>query len=134
MKTDASNHTVATLLRDARQAVAEVTPAALNAALEAGTVDLLLDVREPGEWARGHLPRALHAPRGLLEWYADPASPAAMPAITAARAGRVVVACASGGRSLLAAETLKKMGYENVASLAGGFNQWQAEQLPVTED
>lgn len=133
-ETDRQLETVATLLQGARNTVAEVTPTALNTALSAGLITLLLDVREREEWAKGRVPGAVHAPRGLLEWYADPASPAAMPAITGARAGKVVVACASGGRSLLAAETLKKMGYDDVLSLAGGFNQWKAEQFPVVQD
>jgi rhodanese-related sulfurtransferase len=134
MDKNGQTSTVATFLDSARDVVPELTPAELSSALADGGVELIVDVREPGEWAKGHLPGAVHAPRGLLEWFADPASPAAMPVLAAAKSGRVVVTCASGGRSLLAAETLMRMGYPDVASLAGGFNAWQAEQLPVSTD
>ena len=124
---------IATLLASARERVAEVTPAQLAGELSDGRVHLLVDVREPGEWAKGHIPGAIHAPRGMLEWYADPDSPAAIDAIVEARQGRVVVTCASGGRSLLAAQTLLDMGFGDVVSLVGGFNAWAAVH-PVSTD
>ena len=67
----------------------------------------------------GVIPGAAHAPRGMLEFYADPTSPYHRKEFDPAR--RVVLHCASGGRSALAADTLKQMGYQNVAHLDGGF-------------
>ena len=119
------------MLAEARKTVPEITAAQAKEDLENGQVDLILDVREPNEWDKGHIPGAVLAPRGMLEWYADPTSPYAKPELTAKRDGHIVVHCAAGGRSLLAAETLKKMGYSNVASMAGGFNDWSAQGFPV---
>jgi rhodanese-related sulfurtransferase len=89
-----------------------------------------LDVREPAEWERGRVPGAVHVPRGLLEFKADPSLEAYYDsAIDPAR--RLVCYCASGGRSALAAKTLKDMGYENVANMLGGFTAWSEARLPV---
>lgn len=119
------------LLEEARKSVPEVTAAETKERLDRGEVDLILDVREPEEWAKGHIPGAVHAVRGMLEWYSDPTSPYAKREITSKQGGRVVVHCSLGGRSLLAADMLKKMGYKNVASMAGGFTDWEAKGLPV---
>jgi|SRR6266849_801314 rhodanese-related sulfurtransferase len=119
------------LLEEARKSVPEVTAAETKERLDRGEVDLILDVREPEEWAKGHIPGAVHAVRGMLEWYADPTSPYAKREITSKQDGQVVVHCSHGGRSLLAADMLKKMGYKNVASMAGGFTDWEAKGLPV---
>jgi rhodanese-related sulfurtransferase len=119
------------MLDQARRTVPEMTPAQLKDRLDRGEVDLLLDVREADEWERGHIPGAVHAPRGLLEWYADPASPYAKDALTRNRGARIVVQCASGGRSLLAAQTLQAMGYSGVVNMAGGFKEWSAQGFPV---
>ena len=112
------------LLEEARKNVPEVTAAETKERLDRGEVDLILDVREPEEWAKGHIPGAVHAVRGMLEWYADPTSPYAKGEITSKQDGRVVVHCSHGGRSLLAADMLKKMGYKNVWSMAGGWKAW----------
>jgi rhodanese-related sulfurtransferase len=99
--------------------------------LDQGQARLLLDVREPAEWEKGHIPGALLAPRGMLEWYADPTTPYAKAELTTKRDTRIIVACASGGRSLLAAQTLQSMGYTNVVSMAGGFNEWSKQDFPI---
>ncbi len=119
------------LLEEARKNVPEVTAAETKERLDRGEVDLILDVREPEEWAKGHIPGAVHAVRGMLEWYADPTSPYAKREITSKQDGRVVVHCSLGGRSLLAADMLKRMGYKNVTSMAGGFTDWEAKGLPI---
>jgi rhodanese-related sulfurtransferase len=85
---------------------------------------LFLDVREGPEVAGGAIQGSFHAPRGFLEFLADPECPMHKPEI--ARAERLVVYCASGGRSTLAAKTLVDMGYANVFNLAGGFAAWKA--------
>jgi rhodanese-related sulfurtransferase len=83
-----------------------------------------VDVREGGELAtQGKIPGAVHAPRGYLEFYADPSSPYHKPELASGK--RLVVYCASGGRSALAAKTLKDMGIGNVANMLGGFTAWQ---------
>lgn len=93
---------------------------------------LFVDVRETAELQRtGRIPGAVHATRGMLEFYADPESPYHNPALD--RTKQVVVSCASGGRSVLAAKTLKDMGFENVRNLAGGMNAWKEAGGP-TED
>jgi rhodanese-related sulfurtransferase len=90
----------------------------------------LIDVREPAEWGKGRVPGAAHVPRGLLEFKADPSLEAYHdPAIDPAK--RLVCYCASGGRSALAAKTLKDMGYPSVAHLLGGFTAWSEAGLPV---
>ena len=119
------------MLAEARKAVPEITATQAKEQLDNGQVDLILDVREPNEWEKGHIPGAVLAPRGMLEWYADPTSSYAKQEITANRNGRIVVHCAAGARSLLAAETLKKMGYTDVVSMAGGFTDWSAKAFPT---
>ncbi len=133
MATEQSVHplTASQMLEEARRTVPEITASQARDRLERGEMDLLLDVRETDEWERGHIPGAVHAPRGLLEWYADPSSPYAKPALTENREARILVQCASGGRSLLAAQTLRQMGYPNVASMAGGFKEWSTRGFPV---
>lgn len=90
---------------------------------EAGEA-LFVDVREGHEWAQGHLPGALHAPRGFLEFLADPESPAHKAELASGRP--LVIYCASGGRSALAAQRLREMGYDDVCNLGGGIQGWTA--------
>lgn len=93
---------------------------------------LFVDVREPAEWQSGHVPGAVHVPRGMLEWAADPASASFKPDF--ARAGRIIVYCAAAGRSALAGKTLREMGYENVSQIGGGFEAWRKSGMPVEEE
>jgi sulfur-carrier protein adenylyltransferase/sulfurtransferase len=83
----------------------------------------LLDVREGEEWAQGHLPGALHIPRGFLELKVEEALPD--------KSRPVVVYCAGGTRSALAARTLADLGYRDVVSLAGGWGRWKESGQPV---
>ena len=76
---------------------------------------LFIDVREPNEWNLGHIPGALHIPRGILEQNIEAVAP---------RDRRIVLYCASGNRTALAADALQQMGYTNVASMAGGIRGW----------
>lgn len=119
------------IVAEARQTVPELTVAQAKEELEQGHVKLLLDVREPAEWEKGHIPGVVLAPRGMLEWYADPTTPYAKAALTTQREARIIVTCASGGRSMLAAETLRKMGYTDVVNMAGGFNEWSKQGFPI---
>ena len=88
-----------------------------------------VDVREKHEWDGGRVPGAVHVPRGLLEFLADPAHPTHAAELHAGR--RLVLYCATGGRSALAARTLKGMGFTDLCHVAGGFGAWQQAGLPV---
>ena len=90
---------------------------------DAGAV--LVDVREAVERETdGAIPGSAHAPRGLLEFQADPDSPAYNDALQPDR--HMILYCGTGGRSALAAKTLLEMGYDEVSSLAGGYAAWRA--------
>ncbi len=121
------------IVAEARKNVPEITVTQTREELDQGQASLLLDVREPAEWEKGHIPGALLAPRGMLEWYADPTTPYAKPELTTKRDARIIIACASGGRSMLAVQTLKKMGYTDVVSMAGGFNEWSKQGFPIED-
>jgi molybdopterin/thiamine biosynthesis adenylyltransferase/rhodanese-related sulfurtransferase len=106
----------AELIRQIRGQVEEVDPAEVSEHLGNGVV--LVDVRESEEWDRGHIPGAVHVPRGYLESRIEGAAPD--------RDARVILYCASGQRSALAAHTLKQLlGYSDVASMTGGITLWK---------
>ncbi|GAA1391263.1 rhodanese-like domain-containing protein [Luteococcus peritonei] len=91
---------------------------------------LLVDIRDVREVEReGMIPGARLAPRGMLEFWVDPASPYYKPELDDGR--RLVLYCGSGWRSALAAEVLTRMGRDDVAHLAGGFSGWKQAGLPV---
>jgi len=99
-------------------------------AAEAAKGATIVDLREEEERrASGAIPGAIHAPRGMLEFYADPSSPYHKPELDPSK--RVILHCAAGGRSALAAATLQDMGYENVAHLEAGFRGWAEAGKPV---
>lgn len=86
---------------------------------------LIVDVRDMYEReTEGAIPNSIHASRGMLEFHADPESPAYMVHFDPEQ--QIIVYCGTGGRSALAAKTLMDMGFPNVASLAGGYAAWQA--------
>ena len=111
------------LVAEARKEIENLSVAEMTH--ELGRPDaLLVDLREPAERAEhGTIPGALAAPRGMLEFYADPAMPYHKKEIDPAR--RVLLYCASGGRSALAAASLRRMGFPRVAHLDGGFKAWK---------
>jgi sulfur-carrier protein adenylyltransferase/sulfurtransferase len=111
-----------TLLREIRGKTPEIEPAALEAALRGARRPALIDVREPDEHAQGMIPGTLHIPRGFLELRIERNVPD--------RGTPVVIYCASGTRSVLAARSLGELGYANVSSLAGGFTGWKRAGLP----
>ena len=117
-----SYKTGADLIEEARSRIEEVTPAEVAAIRERGEQAILLDVREPNEWNLGRIPGAVFLPRGNLESKVEDAVP---------RDARVIVYCARGNRSALAADTMRQMGYESVASMSGGFQQWAMEDREV---
>lgn len=117
------------LVREARSRIREVSVDTLASHGTEGV--LLVDVREPSEYAAGHLPGALNVPRGLLEGAADPTFKHRVAPLCESQERPVVLYCQTGGRSALAADTLQRMGFVDVASLAGGFSLWESEGLPV---
>jgi molybdopterin/thiamine biosynthesis adenylyltransferase/rhodanese-related sulfurtransferase len=109
------------LLQQVKGEIAEVdTARARDFISESGAA--IVDVRERDEWDEGHLPGALHVPRGNLESRIEAAVPD--------KASPVLLYCASGNRSAFAAKSLEDLGYENVVSLAGGFTDWKRSGLP----
>jgi sulfur-carrier protein adenylyltransferase/sulfurtransferase len=120
------------IMRQARKQVPEWTPATVYEALarqhEAGSDEqdiVLVDVREKYEWNDGHIPGAIHVPRGFLELQIEEAVPD--------KSKTVVLYCAGGVRSLIAGSTLKQMGYKNAISMSGGFGQWKGNGLPFVQ-
>lgn len=120
--------TAAQLVQEARSGIENLTPDQVQAEMAAGKATLV-DVRDAPELACGTIAGSVHASRGMLEFYADPACPLHKPELDPAR--RIILHCASGGRSALAAHTLRQLGYQNVAHLDGGFKAWQAAGKPV---
>ncbi|MDA0786713.1 MAG: rhodanese-like domain-containing protein [Proteobacteria bacterium] len=88
-----------------------------------------IDIREAEERAKGTIPGSVHAPRGFLEFHADPESAAHNPVFSSG--DRLILFCASGGRSALAAKTLVDMGFEDVCHVAGGMAAWREADGPV---
>lgn len=93
---------------------------------------VLVDLREPTETTKGIIPGAMKAPRGMLEFHADPTTPYHLDGFDPSR--RTILYCASGGRSALAVGTLQAMGYTDVAHLDGGLNRWIDEGRPVSRE
>ena len=93
---------------------------------------LLIDIREPEEFIRGHIPGAVLSPRGLLEFEIHPlVQRTATDSSVAPEDRQIVLYCGTGGRSALAAETLTNMGYRDVTSMDGGIVAWSAAGLPI---
>lgn len=123
-------------IRSAKQMVAEANaaveavPAPQAAALANDPDVVLVDVRDAAEREKTGTARgAVHAPRAFLEFLAGPASERHLPAFSPDK--RLVLFCASGGRSALAGKTLKDMGYERVAHIPGGFPAWKEAGGPI---
>jgi len=112
------------IVDEALQMVPEVAPADLQSRLSGGEQIVVIDVREPEEFARGKIPGAYTIPRGVLEMQVDGRLP---------RESTVVLYCGAGGRSALAAKSLADMGYEKVENLQGGWGAWMQSGLPVEQ-
>ena len=109
------------LLAQVKREIEEIDARSASALLERDEA-VAVDVREQNEWDEGHLPGAVHVPRGFLEQRIEQSAPD--------RQQPVVLYCAGGARSALAAKTLEELGYERVYSLAGGFTDWKRNGLP----
>src|ERR671910_1289266 len=127
-----STKTAAHLIAEAKARIENLSPAAVAAELAGGAV-LLVDIREAEERAQhGGIPGAIHTSRGMLEFYADPTSAYHQPVFDPG--SRIILYCASGGRSALAVAMLKELGYTRVAHLDGGLKAWHAAGLTVELD
>ncbi|RLA23608.1 MAG: rhodanese-like domain-containing protein [Gammaproteobacteria bacterium] len=104
------------LVANAKQSIKEINVTEVRQALSS---HLILDVREPAEFAAGQIPNAVNIPRGVLEFQIGN-----HPDFTGQHAANIIVCCQSGGRSALATESLHKLGYTNAVSLAGGYKAW----------
>lgn len=110
------------LVQEAKARIAEIS--AEEAAREVDRGALLIDVRENEDWQAAHVPGAVHLSRGTIELEIEEAAPALHTPI--------ICHCGGGSRSALVAESLQRMGYTNVKSMAGGFKAWKAAGLPAT--
>jgi sulfur-carrier protein adenylyltransferase/sulfurtransferase len=112
------------ILDEARAAIKQIDIDEARRMMDKGAI--LIDVREPDEWRQGHIKQAIGISRGFLELRIEEKVPD--------HKAPVIVQCASGTRSLLAARTLRELGYENVYNLTGGFNAWKDRGLPFEAD
>ena len=114
------------LVRDAKQRIKEEDVQTTKKKLDAGEKIILVDVREESEWARGHIPNAIHLGKGIIERDIEKAIPE--------KGATVVLYCGGGFRSALAADNLQKMGYSNVISMDGGWREWTQAGFPTIRD
>ena len=114
------------LVNDAKSRVRETNVADVKRRLDCGEKFLLVDVREDNEWAKGHLPGAVHMGRGVIERDIETRVPET--------STRMILYCGGGFRSALVADNLQKMGYTAVESMDGGWRGWTEAGLPTEKD
>ena len=114
------------IVNEAKTRIRETNVDEVKARLDAKEDFTLVDVREDNEWAKGHLPGALHLGKGIIERDIENAVPA--------KTTPLVLYCGGGYRSALAAESLQKMGYINVMSMDGGWHGWTNAGFPTAKD
>jgi len=118
------------LVAKAKATIHECEVSDVHGRLNSGT--LIIDIREPAEYQRGHVPGALQLPRGLLEFEIHGlVQRASMDQNKAPEDQDIVLYCGTGGRSALAAATMIELGYRNVRSMSGGIVAWNAAGLPI---
>jgi len=114
------------IVNDAKAKIKEVDVNDVKSRLDKAEPFFLVDVREESEYAAGHIPKALHLGKGVLERDIEGVIPdLSVP---------IILYCGGGFRSALAAENLQRMGYENVISMDGGFRDWREAGFPVVRD
>ena len=113
------------IVDDARKRVRETTVDAVKAMLDGGDTFTLVDVREESEFAKDHLPGAIHLGKGVIERDIEGKVPDTKTPL--------VLYCGGGFRSALAADNLQKMGYTNVISMDGGIREWREKNYPLTK-
>jgi phage shock protein E len=112
------------LVAEAKKNITEISPNEAASKMKGGQ-GVIIDVREKDEWDEGHIPDAIHLSRGTIELEIEEKVPDMNTTI--------ICHCGGGGRSALVAESLQKMGYKNVRSMAGGFKAWKEAGLPTTK-
>ena len=112
------------LVAGAKKSITEISPRDAATKSKSGEA-LIVDVREKDEWDEGHIPGATHMSRGTVELDIEEKVPDTN--------AMIICHCGGGGRGALATESLQKMGYKNVRSMAGGFKAWKAAELPTTK-
>jgi len=110
-------------VKEAKQTVEEISVADAKAEIDAGKVDVILDCRTAKEFKRGHLPNAVHVPRGLLEFQIEKEIPK--------KDSSIICYCKTGGRSCLSTRTMIEMGYTKIKSMAGGWKAWVKAGYPI---
>ena len=111
--------------KDAKKRVRETTTDEVKRRLDRGDRFVLVDVREDSEFAKDHLPGAIHLSKGIIERDIE--------AKIQDTSAEVVLYCNGGLRSVLAADNLQKMGYSNVVSMGGGVREWRDKKYPLTD-
>ncbi len=114
------------LVKDARKRIKEENFRETKKRLDASEKIILVDTREDSEWARGHIPGAIHLSKGIIERDIERAIPD--------KEAAIILYCGGGFRSALAADNLQKMGYRNVISMDGGWRGWTEAGFPVIKD
>lgn len=132
--TPQSRTTFNQLLTLAQKEVNELFPWDVEELMEANTEILLLDIREPYEYKAMRIKGSLNVPRGVLESACEWAYDETVPELVEAREKKILVICRSGNRSLLAAQTMQIMGYQDVSSLKTGLKGWNEYDLPLVND
>lgn len=112
------------LVAEAKKTITEISPIEAAAKSKSGEA-VIVDVREKDEWDNEHISDAIHMSRGTIELDIEEKVPDTN--------SMIICHCGGGGRSALAAESLQKMGYKNVRSMAGGLKAWKAIGLPTTK-
>ncbi len=119
------------MVEEAKTAIENLTPEEVKSQLDAGTATVV-DIRDMRElYLKGKLPGAVHAPRGMLEFWVDPTSEYYREVFNPDN--NYILYCAGGGRSALAAKTMKDMGYPNVGHLEPGFAGWEAAGFDIED-
>jgi len=114
------------LVNDAKKRIKQEDYRETKKRIDAGEKILLIDTREGSEWARGHIPGAVHLSKGVIERDIEKTVPD--------KNATVILYCGGGFRSALAADNLQKMGYTNVISMDGGWRGWVGSNFPIIKD
>ncbi len=114
------------IVDDARSRIRETNVTEVKKRMDRGEKLLLIDVREESEFAKDHLPGAIHLGKGIIERDIEGRAPDLN--------AEMILYCGGGFRSALAADNLKKMGYANVISMDGGIRDWREKNFPLTKD
>ena len=112
------------LVAEAKKNIIEISPEQAAAKMQNAEARIV-DVREQDEWEEGHIPNAVHISRDTIESAVEEKFPD--------KNAMIICHCGGGGRSALAAQSLQKIGYKNVRSMAGGLKAWKAAGLPTTK-